>query len=167
MPARIETFKPKFLTKELVKKVLGLIKKQISFPTNGHLIVLSHELIKCNNEVFPKNYKIVPVIIYEESFGDKSKWEHDFDDMAQCQGLKTLNGGSLEGDNVASYLLCEGETWHSGSCRDKTGLLVVACSGGTPNVNNAISKRVLDKIIKLSDTAFARWKRENPKRDFL
>jgi hypothetical protein len=155
----------RFLTKKVMKDVLESVQKQITFPTNGHLVVIGPNNRKNASEVFPKNYKLGSEVIYEESFGDESNWKRDFKGMAQCQALNASDGRSSSRKRVVAALLFEGDTPNFGSCKDESGLLVVAFSGHSDNT--AISRLFLYKIIESCENALLEWEKENPGKDFL
>lgn len=158
---------PKFLTQEVAEKA---IRKTLEFVTNSlhvkcrmlHVVVLGPRMDSPSTG-FP-NYTIEPCVIAEVSYGNPDKWEHHFDEIAQCKAMQLWHGRNDGGTDVHPHLLFQGDTVFWGGV--KRDGIVVACSGVQPYFDRLIAGITADTCIALSYHAYSVWVKQN-KGDFL
>ncbi len=162
--------KPYFLTEKIagdsIAYVLNIIadlfdKKELKH-LDFHMVILVPSM-KVDRLDYP-NYLVEPSILYEFSSGDKNKWEHKFDEIAQCKALQLWHGRNDGRTDCIPHLLFPEDTpWWGGVKRQG---IVVACSGFQPHFDKMFSGLVADMCI---GKAYNEWAnlQSNLEGDFL
>ena len=98
------------------------------------------------------NYQLQPVVLYEYTFGDVSKFPHPFIDIARCKALQLWHDRNDDRTEIIPHLLFPGDTPFWGGV--KRHGIVVACSGIQPWLDKLISGMVTDLLVALAYDAW-------------
>ncbi|PID51893.1 MAG: hypothetical protein CR972_04710 [Candidatus Moraniibacteriota bacterium] len=153
---------PKYITPEICKKAvqaafsLTMIEGGALYDYmkrhHGHTIVLVPAITDDRERDYPDypHYPIEPYLLYEESFGDKSNWEHPYDEVVKCKGLQVWHDRS-DGKSITPHLLYPGDTPYPGGVKREG--IVVAYSGVQEHFDRMIAAIIADIIISLAKHA--------------
>lgn len=111
------------------------------------------------------NYPITPILLYEESRGDPTKFEARFDEIARCKALQLWTDRNDGRTDTQPHLLFKGDTPYWGGV--KRDGIVVACSGVQPWIDKLIAAMVADILIALAYTAWRASDDKTQEFDFL
>jgi hypothetical protein len=166
---------PKFLTADVAQVAVKMAKLAMSYSPMVnmlsrqmfHIVVLVPSMVDDRAEDYPSwpNYAIEPHLLYDESVGDKEKWPHKFDDIAQCKALQLWHDRNDDRTDSMPHLLFPGDTPYWGGVKRRG--IVVACSGVQPYFDKMISGIVADMSVAI---AYHEWMTSDDKKsgvDFL
>lgn len=167
MPNNRNALLPKFLTQTTAENAINAVSQLLSNEFTGisrmyHVVVLVPAMMDdrvTGNPGWPYQ-QIQPHALAEMSFGEKSKWSYDFENIARCKALQLWhdrNGGDTD---IKPHLLFQGDTpFWGGVKRDG---IVVACSGLKPWHDRMVAGVVADICIA---NAYSAWMNSHDKAD--
>ena len=166
--------RPKFLTKEIAAlatetaiQIMGESPISNQFKRQAcHIVILVPEM-EDDSSGWPEwpLHKTRAHALYERSYGDRSDWRHDYDEIARCKALQLWHDRNDGGTNVMPHLLFPGDTPNWGGV--KRDGIVVACSGVQPHFDRMLSGIIADICIGLAYEAWMTSDDLKNKVDFL
>ena len=151
---------PKFLTKEMAEKVIGLITSALRLSTNfawtlkleeGFHIVILVPAMELRGGIAWPNYEIHPHALCEWGMS-KKKWKYPLDEIAQCKALQLWHGRNDGRTDIMPHLLFPNDTpFWGGVKRDG---IVVTCSGLEPCFDRMLAGMIADMCIALAYNAW-------------
>lgn len=163
-PMTKQLITPKYLTKEVAQQAVSVALHSViddGAPLHSylkrhhcHVVVLVPAMEDARQADYPDwpNYPLQPVLIYEQSGGDKGVWEHEYDNIARCKALQLWTDRNDDRTDAKPHLLFPGDTPYWGGV--KRHGIVVCCSGVQPWFNKLISGISADTIVALSYDAY-------------
>lgn len=169
---------PKFLTEDLIQAVRVLVYNIITsqmialMPKRQacHIVVLVPEQVTDVPGVEYPSYPVRPVILFEQSFGNKEPeldakddgtiWTADYADIARCKAFKLWHGMNDGRTDILPHLMYSGDCPYWGGV--KRDGIVVACSGVEPYFDRMIASMVADMLIA---GAYHAWMKSGDKKD--
>jgi hypothetical protein len=151
---------PKFMTAEIAEHAVTTaldalfspLMRGAFFPLKEHLhvVVLVPGRTDHVAENYPDwpDYPLKPVLLYEESRGNKSEFAYPFDEIARCKALQLWTDCNDDRTDIMPHLLFKGDTPFWGGVKRRG--IVVACSGLDPWVDKLISGMVADLIVAMA-----------------
>lgn len=153
--------KPFFLTKEVARLALFTVPIIVGkFAEMGrmrsgmcHIVILVP-----SRKVDSPSDCLDPYLLCEKSFGDVSKWPHEFNRIARSKAYQLWQGRNDGQTDCVPHLLMPGDTpWWGGVKREG---IVVACSGFEPHFDRMLAGMVADACIALAYDAWSKAKGE-------
>lgn len=120
-----------------------------------HIIVLGPSMKddrETNYKDWP-NYQIEPIVLYDQSYGNRSLWTAKYDEIAKCKALQLWHDRNDGRTSVMPHLLFPGDTPYWGGVKREG--IVVACSGLQPYLDRMIAGMTADMIIGYAYHQFA------------
>jgi hypothetical protein len=152
---------PKYMTADIAKDAVEaalttvysqLIRGALDAPLKEHLhiVVLVPGMTDHVAEDYPDwpDYPLKPVLLYEESRGNKSEFAYPFDEIARCKALQLWTDRNDDRTDIVPHLLFKGDTPFWGGVKRRG--IVVSCSGLDPWVDKLVSGMVADIIVALT-----------------
>lgn len=164
--------RPKFLTEKMAEEAVHRVwhsvlnDASIHFQPKRkscHIVVLVPEMETPDEpdimDNYP-NYPVRPIVLFEESFGNKEEWTADYDDIARCKAYKLWQGMNDGRTDILPHLMYSGDCpFWGGVKRDG---IVVACSGVESYFDRMISGMVADMLIA---GAYHAWMKSEDKKE--
>ena len=149
-----------------VKSVQPMIKRGWIKRADVHIVVLAPQLVTDANRKYPGKYSLEPELLCEKSFGIKEKWEHPYDEIAQCKALQKWHGRNTN-DNEATpaHLLFINDTPFGGAVKMEG--LVAGCSGVQQWYDKMMCRLTLAHLIAAARERFEQYRKLYPKFDFI
>jgi hypothetical protein len=169
---------PKYLTKEIAEKAIATAFHATMHdrsPLNSclvqfnhcHVVILAPAMEDDHAISYPNwpDYPLCPVVLCEQSAGDKDDWKHEYDAVARSKALQLWTDRNADQAGVNPHLLFLGDTPYWGGV--KRNGIVVACSGVQQWFDRLISSIVADTLVALAYDAFENDKEKQQGHDFL
>ncbi len=153
---------PKFLTeadaKFCISHVINSLFANPDVPLKRqacHVVVLCPKMPDDREGDYPRwpAYQMEPHLLAEMSFGDRSIWTAEYDNIARCKVLQEWHDRHDGRTDIIPHLLFPGDTPFWGSV--KREFIATGCSGVQSYFDKMIAGQVTDMVIAL---AYHRWK---------
>lgn len=106
------------------------------------------------------DYPITPYCIAQMGFGNRKRWPHEFDEIAQCKALQAWHGRNDGGTDTLPHLLFPNDTPFWG-CVKRQGI-AVGVSGVQPWFDRMVASITADICIA---RAYDEWMKSPDKRN--